>query len=387
MKERNYSRQIFYTLVIFSVVIFGVLGKVLSSVIIPVVVSLLLSLVLYPIIKELHLKFHFPWALGTVLMVAAVLVIFGILATFVGNSVSAFLTQYSKYETKLLSLYKVFADTFNFQFDADKNLFENVWSLLKIREFLQKFAFSVSGNLISFTKAFALTMLFTFFLLLELKYGGEKVDAIFKISFKDRVRGIIKKTISDTARFLSIKFIISLATGFLVFLMCLILGLDFAPMWAFLAFILNFIPTFGSIFSVLIMTLFSLLQFYPSPAKIILVFVFTASINFVLGNLVEPRIEGKNLGVSPFVILVSLTFWGWMWGFVGMILSVPLMVIIKICCENVEFLQPIAILIGNRPSETMKEFYSENESEEGEDAGDGEADANGNENASSGLEK
>ena len=368
MSEKNYSRQIFLILLIFSVVLLGVLGKVLSSVIIPVVVSVLMSLVLYPIIKKLYLKFHLPWALGTVLMVVSVLIVIALLGTFVGNSVSAFLSQYSKYETKLLSLYKLLADTFNFQFDADKNFFENLWAQLRVREFLQSFAFSVSGNLISFTKTFGLILLFTFFLLLELKFGGEKVDAMFKFSLKERVRGIFKKIISDTARFLSIKFLISLATGFSIFLMCLVIGLDFAPMWAFLAFILNFIPTFGSIFSVLIMTVFATLQFYPNPARIVLIFIFTTLINFILGNIIEPKIEGKNLGVSPFVILVSLTFWGWMWGFVGMILAVPVMVIIKICFENIEILQPFAILIGNRPFETMKEFYSEkNEKDESDD--------------------
>lgn len=367
MKEKNYSRQIFYVLVLFAIVVFGTVGKVLASVVLPVVVSLMISFVLYPIIKKLNRKAHLPWALGTVIMVISVVFLFGILATFVGNSVTSFLSQYSRYENKLLSLYKLFAEIFGFQFDAEKNFLENVWGQLKVREFLQNLALSLSGNVISFGKALSLILLFTFFLLLELKFGGEKIDAMFNGKVQGRVKGIVKKTISDTARFLSIKFIISLATGLLVFLVCFILRMDFAPMWGFLAFVLNFIPTFGSIFSVLTMTLFALLQFYPSPVKMILVLVLTTMINFVLGNIVEPKIEGKNLGISPFVILVSLTFWGWMWDFVGMIIAVPIMVMIKICCENVSFLQPIAILLGNRPSETEKEFYrDEDETENAE---------------------
>ena len=79
----------------------------------------------------------------------------------------------------------------------------------------------------------------------------------------------------------------------------------------------------------------------------------------VLGNLIEPRIEGDNLGISPFVILVMLSLWGWMWGFVGLILAVPLTVIMKIICENVSLLHPIAILIGNKPQDTKKEFTSD----------------------------
>ena len=76
----------------------------------------------------------------------------------------------------------------------------------------------------------------------------------------------------------------------------------------------------------------------------------------VLGNFIEPRIEGHNLGISPFVILVMLSLWGWMWGFVGMILAVPLTVIIKIICENIPLLHPVAILLGNKPQDTRLEF-------------------------------
>ena len=78
------------------------------------------------------------------------------------------------------------------------------------------------------------------------------------------------------------------------------------------------------------------------------------TINMVLGNIIEPRIEGQNLGLSPFVILVSLTFWGWMWGFIGMILAVPLTVILKIIFENTTVLKPIAILLGNSGKKNSK---------------------------------
>ena len=73
------------------------------------------------------------------------------------------------------------------------------------------------------------------------------------------------------------------------------------------------------------------------------------SVNMVLGNILEPRIEGKNLGISPVIILISLSVWGYIWGFTGMLIAVPLMVIIKIVCENIEYLKGLAIIIGNDP--------------------------------------
>lgn len=357
MESEKYLKTIFYSLVFLCVVVAGFLMKTMSTFAVPLVVSILLSCVFYPIVRKLHEKLKFPWLLGTLLMILVIVIILLLLSTVLGASLNAFLDQYSKYEKKFLTLYKLFADTFNLQFYDDKSFIENLWGQLKVREFVQKFAISASGNIISFTKTFGLILLFVVFLLIEMQKGHEKVNFMFKDKDSNRVMNITRKIVAETVRFLSIKFFISLATAFLVYVCCLIVGIDFAILWAFLSFVMNFIPTFGSIFSVLITTIFALIQYFPSsPVRIFFILIATTSVNMVLGNIVEPRVEGKNLGISPFVILVSLTLWGWMWGFVGMIIAVPLMVIVKIICENVSFLHPIAILLGNKPSDTEKEL-------------------------------
>ncbi|MBQ1591740.1 MAG: AI-2E family transporter, partial [Treponema sp.] len=92
----------------------------------------------------------------------------------------------------------------------------------------------------------------------------------------------------------------------------------------------------------------------PEWGLVLFIGIATVSINMILGNIIEPRWEGSDLGISPFIILVSLSFWGWMWGFLGMILAVPLMVIIKIVCENIELLQPFAVIIGTNKSHRRK---------------------------------
>lgn len=349
MEQRDYSKQIFYILLFFVFIVSGVILNLSSSFVIPVTVSVLLSCVFYPIVKKINEKTKLPWVLGTLLFALLFLIAMLLIITIVGTSVTTILGQYSKYESRFLSIYKVVADTFRISFDNEKNLFDNLWDQLKVREFVQRNAITFSGDILSSSKNIGLVLLFSIFLLIEMKNGRERINSLSEGKLSDRIQKIVHKVISETVHYISIKFFISLATGILVLLLLLPLRLDFAIMWAFLAFIMNFIPTFGSIISVGLTTLFAILQFYPTAFPIIFIFTGMTLINIVLGNIIEPKIEGENLGLSPFVILVSLTFWGWMWGFIGLILAVPVMVIVKIICENISYLNGIATLIGNKP--------------------------------------
>ena len=141
----------------------------------------------------------------------------------------------------------------------------------------------------------------------------------------------------------------------------MIIGLDFPIVWGFLAFIMNFIPIFGSVISVGLTTIFSLIQFYPSWGKTLFILIFMTTINIVIGNIIEPRIEGKNLGISPVAILISLSIWGYIWGFTGMLLAVPLTVIIKIICENLEYTKSFAIILGNDPRQSVSQNQEQNQ--------------------------
>ncbi|MBQ9626952.1 MAG: AI-2E family transporter, partial [Treponema sp.] len=187
----------------------------------------------------------------------------------------------------------------------------------------------------------------------------KKITLAFEGKMRHRVKSVITKVIVDTTSYLSIKFAISLATGIVVFAGLSIIGVDFAIVWAFLAFLLNFIPTFGSVISFLLTVFFSVLQFFPALPPIIATALLMLFANMILGNFVEPRVEGGNLDISPFLILVSLSIWGWVWGFIGMLFAVPFLVFIKIICENVSFLKPVGILLGNNKSIKKEESSSD----------------------------
>ncbi len=137
-----------------------------------------------------------------------------------------------------------------------------------------------------------------------------------------------------------------MTTGLLVGLWTAILGLDFAVVWGLLAFLLNYIPSIGSIVAAIPAVLLGLIQ--GGLGYAILIAVGYVVTNIGIGNFVEPWLMGRTLGLSTLVVFLSLVFWGWMWGSIGMLLSVPLTMIIKILFENTDDLQWIAIMLDNR---------------------------------------
>lgn len=347
MEEKDYSKAIFYILFFLAIIALGTLCKLLSSVILPVVVAVLMTFSFMPVILKLNRKLKIPWILLVIIIDIILLFAIFALSSLLVSSLSTIIAEYPKYESRFMSIYKLTAATFNLQFDDGKSFIDNLWSVLQVREYVQKLAVFLSSGLFTFAKYFLVIILLFTFLLIEIKSTGKKINSAFHSKTRSKVFRIIQQVISETVRYLSIKFFISLATGILVFIGTSIVGMDFPIVWGFLAFTMNFIPTFGSIISTLLTTLFATLQFYPAWGKIIYIFILLLSINMILGNILEPRIEGNHLGLSPFVILVSLSLWGWIWGFVGMILAVPMTVIIKIVCENFSILNPIAVLLGN----------------------------------------
>lgn len=363
MKQTNYAKSIFLLLLFVSLIIFAAVLKLTASVVLPLTVAVLLAFVFYPFIKNLNKKAHIPWLVGILIVVIIAIGAFYLIGNLLVASITAIINSFPKYEERFSSLYKIFINTFNIQIDENSSILENLWKSLEVRSFLQKFLLNFSNFLISSAKVILLVALFVIFLLFEMKDMKLKVQAAFqKENTSQKVTFIATKTISQVTHYISIKFLISLMTGFFVGLSCFIIKMDFPIVWGFLAFLLNFIPNFGSIFSWFVTTLFALIQFYPSWGQVIFIAIALLAINMILGNFVEPRWEGSDLGISPFVILVSLSVWMWMWGFIGAILSVPMMVIIKIICENIDFLKPVAIILGNNPKQKKSKLCKENKS-------------------------
>ena len=351
--QNNTTNRIFYLILFLAVVLAGFLCKTMSTVIIPVVLSFMLSFVFLPIIKKLNVKTGIPWVISSLIIVILFFVAILGLTSILVTSLTGIISEYPKYENRFMSIYQLIAQNLDIEIDNSKSLFQNLWTSLKVREYTQKLAVMLSSGVISFSKTIFLISIMTAFILIEMRLTKRKMHYAFKDN-KAKISRISHQIINQTVRYISIKFFISLSTGILCGLASLIIGLDFPIVWGFLAFIMNFIPIFGSIISVGFTTLFSLLQFYPNWGKTVFVLVFMTSVNMILGNILESRIEGKNIGILPVMILISLSLWGYIWGFTGMLLAVPLMVIIKIVCENIDYLKGLAIIIGNDPRQQFQ---------------------------------
>jgi predicted PurR-regulated permease PerM len=225
---------------------------------------------------------------------------------------------------------------------------ENLWAQLEVRSRIRNITLSLSNFFIGFLRDAFMMVLFVVFLLLEGAFFKEKVELAFEDKFSGQIKKISNDVMHQVIRYLSIKFFISLVTGLVVAVCLGLVGLEFAVLWGVIQFILNFIPNIGSIVAGICTVVFALLQFWPEPGPVILVALIMLGANMIIGNFLEPKIMGDNLGLSPVTVLLSLMLWGWLWGFAGLILAVPMTMIIKIVCENIPVLEPLSILFSSR---------------------------------------
>lgn len=190
----------------------------------------------------------------------------------------------------------------------------------------------------------AIVIFFTIFMLSEATEFPVKLRAAIGRGDADLSR--FGGAVRDIQRYLAIKTAIGLATGTLIAIWLGIIGVDFPVLWGMLAFLLNFIPNVGSLIAAVPAILFAMLQLGPWSG--VLAAAGYLTVNIGLGNLVEPHLMGRRFGLSTLVVIISLVFWGWLWGPVGMLLSVPLTVVLRIALEYTDDLRWLAVLLSNQ---------------------------------------
>ncbi len=195
------------------------------------------------------------------------------------------------------------------------------------------------GNVLSDT---AFVLLATIFILAEAAGLPRKLQVAFGPQTEfGRFAGVIE----DLQNYLALKTRISVASGVLSGLLCWAVGVDYPLLWGMLAFLLNYIPTLGSVIALTPPTMLAFLLLGWERGVVLLGGYLT--IEMVMGNVIEPRIMGKHLGLSSLVVFLSLVFWGWIWGPIGMFLSIPLTMVVKILLEHSDDLKWIAVMLGS----------------------------------------
>lgn len=191
-----------------------------------------------------------------------------------------------------------------------------------------------------------LILIYVGFLLVEQKTFSRKLDYLFTDpQHRASTEELLSHIQSDIQTYVSIKTLMSLVTGLLSYGILILVGVDFAAFWAFTIFLLNYIPTIGSIIATVFPALLALIQF-DNAYPFLVVAAGLTGVQFLIGNVVEPRLMGSSLNLSPIVVLLSLVLWGSVWGIAGMFLSVPITVISMIVLANFNGTRPIAILLS-----------------------------------------
>ncbi len=334
LKERPHSSLVNFAAII--VIIGGIMFA--QSMITPFLLALFISIICEQPVRWLEGK-KVPKGVAILIVVLGMIAVFFGLGYLIGGSLASFSSNYAKYSERLNEVAASFIQFLNdkgMQISQDqvKNLIDPARILQFTAQVLNQLA-SMMGN--------AFMILFTIlFILLEISSFQVKMKAIARN--QENASSYYNEITKNIRHYLGIKTFTSLLTGVLIYIALLVIGVDYAILWGLITFLLNFIPTIGSIIALIPALVFALVQFGWSGA------LWTLVVYMVINNAIsiglEPRMMGRGLGLSTLVVFLSLIFWGFVLGTVGMFLSVPLTMSMKIIFEQNEGTRWIAILLG-----------------------------------------
>ncbi|HSF42113.1 MAG TPA: AI-2E family transporter [Thermoanaerobaculia bacterium] len=340
-------------LVLLAVLVFfavGFLLGALESILLPFIIAVFLGKILAPLMTALRRR-RVPDGASIVLvllLVSAGLFLFG---WMLYSTAESFARALPRYEARLSTLV---SDASGWLSSTSPVLAERLekwrWDEAVEVSSLTGFVAATLGSFLIFFNDAFLILLFLVFLLAGSDSFPRKLEHALTPERAGRVGTVLRNIDGEVRKYLLMKTLANLLNGALVTILLASFGVDFPLLWGFLTFLSHYIPNLGAVLSVGLPAVFFFLQF-ESPGRALLVAVLNLALQFVIGNVVEPRLMGSSLDLSPLLVLASLIFWGWLWGPWGMILAVPITSTIKIICANIEPLRPLAVLMSGETSE------------------------------------
>ena len=341
MSQNNLSPVSRFMLVMAAFIIVVAGMRAAESLLVPFLLSLFIAIIVTPMLTWLKDR-GVPNGLAILVIIAIVIVMGFVVGSILGSSIENFRDDLPLYQERLLLV----SDRLLMQLSAMGIEIENP----QLREvFNPSAALTMAGNTLS---SFGNVMTDGFLILLTVIFIlAEEVNFADKLRYATGRKSDAMETLnnftSSVNKYMAIKTLISLATGFLVLIALWIIGVDYFVLWGLLAFLLNFIPTLGSILAAVPPVLLAIIQLgFGEAIATAVVFVF---VNVVVGSVLEPRFMGRGLNLSSLVVFLSLVFWGWVLGPVGMLLSVPLTITVKIALENFDETRWVGVMLGSTP--------------------------------------
>ncbi len=326
-------------LMIIFLIVFYIL-YIWASLIIPFIIAVLFSFAIVGL-SHTYKSFNIPPFIAFTMSLATYVLIFWLIWRMIWSNIEELYDKLPFYQDNIIAIISsVFA-------------FFGISEPTSLNSFLQEIDISKVFSLVidtvtSIFSSAGIILFYVMFILLEYRHFKEKLNLMFTSpTRKKEIFEILEKIKRDIKSYFVIKTTVSFITWFFSYIIMLSFGLDFAIFWAFLVFLLNFIPSIWSVIAVSFPVMLSLVQF-DSYYSIIFMWWFLIWIQIMMWNIIEPKFMGNKLNLSPLVIIISLWFWGSIWWIVGMLLAVPIMVIINIILAKIPATKPVAILLSEK---------------------------------------
>ena len=327
------------SLATFAMIVIIVAGLKLSQdLLVPIVFAAFLAILCLPVVTFLRRRGLPAW-LAIVLTLVFMIGLVGLVGGVVVDSMTEFARDLPTYQAKFDEIVNEFRGWLE-----EKGVELSPPEEKETLDFklLWGYARTVAGTAVNAFSVIALVLLMSIFMLFESVGLPGKLRRALGDPKADLSQG--REILKQVYGYVGVKTLISALTGILFGLALEIIGVPNAVLWGFLAFILNYIPNIGSVLSAIPPILVGLVS--GGIGMAVAALAANVAINQVIGNVIEPKVTGDKLGLSALVVFLSLIFWSWMWGPVGMFLSVPLTMVVKIMLENREETRPWAELLG-----------------------------------------
>ncbi|EOQ49104.1 TPA: AI-2E family transporter [Citrobacter braakii] len=313
--------------------------RVAADIIVPFILALFIAVVLNPVVQRM-VKLHIPRVIAVSLLIVIIVMLMVLLLAYLGTSLNELARTLPQYRSSLVIPLKNLEPWLQ-----RAGIGVSVDELVKYID--PNAAMTLVTNLLAqlsnAMSSIFLLLLTVVFMLLEVPQLPNKLKQMMSRPIEGMAA--IQRAIDSVSHYLVLKTAISIVTGLVAWGMLAALDVRFAFVWGLLAFALNYIPNIGSVLAA-IPPIAQVLVF-SGLYDALVVFAGYLVINLVFGNILEPRIMGRGLGLSTLVVFLSLIFWGWLLGPVGMLLSVPLTIIVKIALEQTNGGQSIAVLLSD----------------------------------------